>query len=219
MFFARIRTLTIGLLVSLLIGCNEQGVAVPIPSSSASIGQPTWPCSMHIFLPGTIEPYDGAGICGAENPPVGSSICEVALPSGGKERGWCLPTPNTVPSSTPVPIIPSSPSPQPLPSANAIPSISPSPFTPPSPGSSSILQANPSIVTLISASQPSQTIVLSEPGYAGQFFATSSNPSIVSVSPASGTGPFTVTEVGGGSALIIFSDSQGNSTTVPVAAD
>jgi hypothetical protein len=75
------------------------------------------------------------------------------------------------------------------------------------------------ILTLIAASQSSRTITLSEPGYSGAFFATSSNPSIVSISPASGPGPFTATEVGGGTAIIIFSDSLGNSTSVPVAAD
>jgi len=60
------------------------------------------------------------------------------------------------------------------------------------------------------------TFTLSETGYPGPWTVTSSNPSAVSVSPASGTGPFTVTAVAAGSATISVTDGQTNTISVPV---
>jgi len=60
----------------------------------------------------------------------------------------------------------------------------------------------------------------SEPGYSGTYTATSSNPAVITVSPASGTGPFTLTAVSPGTATITVADQNGHSasTTLTVTA-
>ena len=61
----------------------------------------------------------------------------------------------------------------------------------------------------------SATFTLSETGYPGPWSATSSNPAAVTVSPSSGSGPFTVTAVAAGSATISVTDGQTNTISVP----
>ncbi len=59
------------------------------------------------------------------------------------------------------------------------------------------------------------SFTLTETGYPGPWTATSSNTSVVSVSPASGTGPFTVTAVAAGAATISITDGQANTIQLP----
>ncbi|NNM98903.1 MAG: hypothetical protein HKL91_03780 [Candidatus Eremiobacteraeota bacterium] len=59
------------------------------------------------------------------------------------------------------------------------------------------------------------TFTSSETGYSGPWSATSSNPAAVTVSPSSGSGPFTVTAVAAGSATIGSTDGQTNTIALP----
>jgi hypothetical protein len=66
----------------------------------------------------------------------------------------------------------------------------------------------------------SQTFTPTESGYTGTYTVTSSAPTVASVSPGTGTGPFTVTAVSPGTATITVTDTNGHTgtTTVTVAA-
>lgn len=73
-------------------------------------------------------------------------------------------------------------------------------------------------ITTLGASG-AQTFTASETGYAGTLNATSSSPSVATVSPASGPSgtTFTVTGVSGGTVDIVITDSSNNATDVPLS--
>ncbi|MBV8596826.1 MAG: FecR domain-containing protein [Candidatus Eremiobacteraeota bacterium] len=65
----------------------------------------------------------------------------------------------------------------------------------------------------------SQSINASESGYAGKIHAKTGDPTVATVSPASGSGPstsFTVTPTGGGTTTIVVTDDHGGSQTVGI---
>lgn len=66
------------------------------------------------------------------------------------------------------------------------------------------------------APSATRTLAPSEPGFSGSFSATSSDPKVLSISPASGPGPFTVTGVAAGSATITVSGSAGHSAAATI---
>lgn len=68
----------------------------------------------------------------------------------------------------------------------------------------------------LSAIAQSQGVAVSEAGYSGTFAATSDNPTVASVAPATGSASFIVTAVGPGSANITFKDTNNATATVTV---
>jgi hypothetical protein len=82
------------------------------------------------------------------------------------------------------------------------------------PGDPPVL-VNPTSLSFTAVGQ-TQTFTAQEMVYTNPFTATSSNPSVATLSPGSSYGSFTVTAVAAGSATITVKDSNGNSTTVAV---
>jgi hypothetical protein len=81
--------------------------------------------------------------------------------------------------------------------------------------STSTVVLSPSTVAFTAANQ-TKSLTVAETGYSGTFTARSSNTAVATVSPSSGTGPFTVTAVGSGSAKITFSANNGTTGTASV---
>jgi phospholipase C len=85
------------------------------------------------------------------------------------------------------------------------------------------LSTNPTSVAFTAAAQ-TQSVTVSATSYTGTFYAQSSNPTLTSVSPSSGSGTFTITGNVAGNTTISFSDMPFSSTnaksniiTVPVS--
>lgn len=86
------------------------------------------------------------------------------------------------------------------------------------PAATSAITASPASVALASVGG-SVTVSLTESnGQPNTFEAVSENTAVATVSPASGAGPFTVTEVAPGATSVSFTDAQGNSILVAVIA-
>lgn len=88
-------------------------------------------------------------------------------------------------------------------------------------------------VSLVLGTSPSSTFTVTETGYTGNFTATSSDATVVTVaagsapaatarqpqstSSATSNGTFTLTAVDGGTATITITDANGNSSSFPVS--
>jgi hypothetical protein len=81
---------------------------------------------------------------------------------------------------------------------------------------SGVVAASPSSLTFTSPTAGTQTTTPSETGYVGNFTASIDNTNVATVSPASGSGAFTVTPVSAGTCNLTFTDTNGNSTVVPI---
>jgi hypothetical protein len=80
------------------------------------------------------------------------------------------------------------------------------------------ITASPALVAL-SPSNPTQVVTLTDTITPNTFNAVSNNTAIVTVSPASGPGPFTITRVGAGiGASVVFTDAQNNVLNLAVSA-
>jgi hypothetical protein len=80
------------------------------------------------------------------------------------------------------------------------------------------LNVTPSNLTF-AVGAASQNINASESGYAGKIQAKTNDPTVATVSPASGSGPstsFTITPTGGGTTTILVTDDHGGSQTVAI---
>jgi hypothetical protein len=107
----------------------------------------------------------------------------------------------------------SSPSPS---NASPLPSASTAPL--PSASIAPIIVSPPS-VALTLAQTPSQVITVTESnGAATTFYVVSANTAVATVSPSSGSGSFTVTEVTAGNTTLTITDPNGNTISVAVFA-
>src|SRR4029077_11865917 len=90
----------------------------------------------------------------------------------------------------------------------------PPPIPSPSPGA---LQVAPTTLSFTVGGAP-QTVTATETNYSGQLAASSPNPAVATVSPASGPSgvTFTVTPVGPGSTSFDVSDNHGGSVPVSI---
>jgi hypothetical protein len=79
-------------------------------------------------------------------------------------------------------------------------------------------QAAPPNVVLDASSNPLQDLSVYETGYSGAFTITSSNTSVVTVTPGLVLGEFMINELSTGSVTLLVKDANGGSLTVPVSA-
>jgi hypothetical protein len=153
----------------------------------------------------TIEVGDKTNAATATFGVVVSGLPSTSPQPSATPQSSSTPTPAPSPTATPTPSPTATPTPVPTPT----PSPSPSPTPTPAP-----VIASPTAVALTSIGA-TQTVTVSETGYAGSFTAVSMDPAVATVSPGSGTS-FTVTAVVAGTTSISFTSSNGTLGSVGV---